>query len=108
LLNKILDRFKRLNARWLITGEGSMFAEEEDFLPDSRDRVIHVMNKYRHTISQMSIKTNIQAADLERVVNGDRPSGEMLKAICEGYTEINPEWMVKNQGKMYRNGNENK
>lgn len=105
LIERILESFPRLNARWFVTGKGTMFSEEEDFLPNSRDRVLHIMNKYRHSVPQVSIKTNIQASELEEIVSkGAQPTFRMLELICEGYHDLNPEWIMKNSGKMFKNG----
>jgi len=94
---RIVSRWDQLNIRWLIAGQGVMFAIGEDSFPNINDRLSHISRKYAITLSETAEQLDVKEDELRKFFyENEAPSAELMNKYIASFPELNPDWVRYN------------
>ena len=102
---KIADRFEHINMRWLISGQGNIFAEGEDAFSDINDRLAHIHRKEVISLSKAAKLLDVPETELKNYFYKNKPvSKKLIQKYIQIFPNINPKWIKHNARPMYLKG----
>lgn len=70
---------------------------------DEKERIEKVMQVENMNSAQFAAEIGIQSSTLSHILNGrNNPSLDVLKRILNRFKNISPEWLILDEGSMYR------
>ena len=68
-------------------------------------RLLQVLQAENISRSQFAEMLDISPATVTHLLNGrNKPSYEIIQAICKNFPTLNTDWLITGNGKMYKNG----
>lgn len=68
-------------------------------------RLLQVLQAENISRSQFAEMLEISPATVTHLLNGrNKPSYEIIQAICKNFPNLNADWLITGNGKMYKNG----
>ena len=68
-------------------------------------RLLQVLQAENISRSQFAEMLDISPATVTHLLNGrNKPSYEIIQAICKNFPNLNTDWLITGNGKMYKNG----
>jgi transcriptional regulator with XRE-family HTH domain len=102
---KILTTFPDISCRWLLFGEGEMINPGQDNIPDPSERIERLLKRLNITEAVMAEKMNISIDELNRYLSKTKtPDIRCLSNIANAFPEVNPTWIILNEGRLFREG----
>jgi transcriptional regulator with XRE-family HTH domain len=99
MINRILQRFPRINAEWLIMGTGQPFKGD---LGSIHDRIDTLLRRYNITTAKTLAETcGIPMLAATNLINKvEEPAEATLHQILKTYPEISTSWLINGIGDM--------
>lgn len=106
LIELIIKKFPAINPTWLILGEGEMFIDISHNEANPTLRIQKIMDKLGFSLLNFSESTGIPHSVLKKVMDGNIvPDRQMLEKIASAFPMINQDWISRNEGPMFTEGN---
>lgn len=100
---KFMQAFPKVNCAWLMLGYGHMFGEKDEYLPETEDRIVYLLNKYQLSAREFANKISIPINEVTGVLSKtEKPSVKMLSSIASEFPDVSPNWLFLNEGRFYR------
>jgi hypothetical protein len=105
MANEIVTAYPHLNFRWILLGEGDMFNEGMENYTVAADRVKRVMEHFMLSETQFAELLGEDLKEIEKTIKDNvAPSAELQRKILSHFPNLNPEWLIHNEGSMLSDG----